>query len=95
MVYSIWAFNACDLGGLQCHNVAQRRTNNHSVINSLQKSDFGFLRAIHRAGVKAMSLRNKVVVFALAVMAVVGGLSLALNSVKHASILVASAVWGS
>ena len=44
---------------------------------------------------KAMSLRNKVVVFALAVMAVVGGLSLALNSVKHASILVASAVWGS
>jgi hypothetical protein len=42
-----------------------------------------------------MSLRNKVVVFALATVAVMGGLSFALNSVKHASILVASAVWGS
>lgn len=42
-----------------------------------------------------MSLRNKVVVFALAALAVVGGLSFALTNVKHASVLVASAVWGS
>jgi hypothetical protein len=58
-------------------------------------SDFGFLRAIHRAGVKAMSRRNKLVVFALAAVVAVGGLSFALTNVKHASILVASAVWGS
>ena len=42
-----------------------------------------------------MSLRNKVVVFTLAAIAAVGGLSFALTSVKHASIVVASAVWGS
>ena len=34
-----------------------------------------------------MSLRNKVVVLALAVLVAVGGLSFALTSVKHASIL--------
>jgi hypothetical protein len=42
-----------------------------------------------------MSLRNKVVVFALAALVAVGGLSFALTNAKHASILVASAVWGS
>lgn len=42
-----------------------------------------------------MSRRNRVVVFALATMVAVGGLSFALTSVKHASILLASAVWGS
>ena len=42
-----------------------------------------------------MSLRNKVVVFALATMVAIGGLSFALTNVKHASVLVASAVWGS
>jgi len=42
-----------------------------------------------------MSLRNKVVIFALAAMVVVGGLSFALTNVKQASIVVASAVWGS
>ena len=44
---------------------------------------------------KAMSLRNRVVVFALAALVAVGGLSFALTNAKHASILVASAVWGS
>jgi hypothetical protein len=85
----------CDFGGLQCHNVAQELNSNPIVINILQKSDFGFLRAIHRAGVKAMSLRKKVIVFALAALVAVGGLSFALTNAKHASILVASAVWGS
>jgi hypothetical protein len=42
-----------------------------------------------------MSLRNKVVVFTLGTIAAVAGLSLALTSLKHASIFVASAVWGS
>ena len=42
-----------------------------------------------------MSLRNKVLVFALAALIAVGGLSFALTSAKHASTLVASAVWGS
>jgi hypothetical protein len=42
-----------------------------------------------------MSLRNKVVIFALGAIAAVAGLSLALTSVKHASIILASAVWGS
>ena len=42
-----------------------------------------------------MSLRNKVVVFALGAIAAVAGLSLALISLKHASMVVASAVWGS
>ena len=84
-----------DFGGLRCHNVAQRRNNNSIVINSLQSDDFGFLRAIHRAGVKARSLRNKVAIFALAALIAVGGLSFALTNAKHASTLVASAVWGS
>jgi hypothetical protein len=66
-----------------------------SCNQQLTKSDFGFLRAIHRAGVKAMSLRNKIVVFTLGAIAAVAGLSLALTSLKHASIFVASAVWGS
>jgi hypothetical protein len=61
----------------------------------LTENDFGFPRAIHKAGVKAMSLRNKVVVFTLGAIAAVAGLSLALTSLKHASIFVASAVWGS
>lgn len=42
-----------------------------------------------------MSLKNKVVVFTLGTIAAVAGLSFALLSLKHASILVASAVWGS
>jgi hypothetical protein len=42
-----------------------------------------------------MSLRNKVVVFTLGAIAAVAGLSLVFTSLKHASILVASAVWGS
>lgn len=42
-----------------------------------------------------MSLRKKVVVFALAALIAVGGLSFALTNAKHASTLVASAVWGS
>jgi hypothetical protein len=61
----------------------------------LTENDFGFPRAIHEAGVKAMSLRNKVVVFTLGAIAAVAGLSLALTSLKHVSIFVASAVWGS
>ncbi len=40
-----------------------------------------------------MSLRNKFVVFTLGAIAAVAGLSLAF-SLKQASILVASAVWG-
>jgi hypothetical protein len=75
--------------------VAQTRNTKPNLINTLQESDFGFLRAIDRAGVKAMSLRNKVLVFALAALAVVGGLSFSLTNVKQASILAASAVWGS
>jgi hypothetical protein len=59
------------------------------------EDDFGFLRAIDKAEVKRMSLRNKVVVFTLSTIAAVAGLSLAFTSLKHASILVASAVWGS
>jgi len=42
-----------------------------------------------------MSRRNKLVVFALAAVIAVGGLRFALTSFKHASVLVASAVWGS
>lgn len=42
-----------------------------------------------------MSRRNKLVVFALAALIAVGGLSFVLTNVKHASMLVASAVWGS
>jgi hypothetical protein len=42
-----------------------------------------------------MSLRNKIVVFALGAIAAVAGLGLAFNSLKYASIVVASAVWGS
>jgi len=41
-----------------------------------------------------MSLRNKFVVFTLGPIAAVAGLSLAFTSLKQASILVASAVWG-
>ena len=52
-------------------------------------------RAIDKAEVEPMSLRNKLVVFTLGAIAAVAGLSLALTSFKHASILVASAVWGS
>jgi hypothetical protein len=65
-----------------------------SCNQQLTKSDFGLLRAIDRAGVKAMSLRNKVVIFTLGAIAAVAGLSLAFTSLKHASIFVASAVWG-
>jgi hypothetical protein len=42
-----------------------------------------------------MSLRNKVAVFTLGAIAAVAGLSLAFTSLKHASIVLASAVWGS
>ena len=42
-----------------------------------------------------MSLRNKVVVFTIGAIAAFAGLSVALTSLKQASILVASAVWGS
>lgn len=42
-----------------------------------------------------MSLRNKVVVFSLGLIAAIVGLGLVFTSLKHASILVASAVWGS
>jgi hypothetical protein len=51
--------------------------------------------AIHSAEVKSMSLRNKVMVFTLGAIAAIAGLGLAFTSLKHASILVASAVWGS
>lgn len=42
-----------------------------------------------------MSLSKKVVVFALGAIAAVAGLGLAFTSLKHASIILASAVWGS
>ncbi len=42
-----------------------------------------------------MSFRNKVVVFTLGAIAAVAGLSLAFTSLKYASIVLASAVWGS
>jgi hypothetical protein len=42
-----------------------------------------------------MSLRNKTVVFTLGAIAAVAGLGLAFTSLQHASIIVASAVWGS
>lgn len=48
-----------------------------------------------RAEVKRMSLRSKVVAFTLGAIAAVAGLSLVFTCLKHASILVASAVWGS
>jgi hypothetical protein len=41
-----------------------------------------------------MSLRNKVV-FALSAVAALAGLGLAFTTLNHASIIVASAVWGS
>jgi hypothetical protein len=65
-----------------------------SCNQQLTNNDFGLLRAIHRTGVKAMSLSNKLVVFTLGAIAAVAGLSLAFTSLKHASIVVASAVWG-
>jgi len=42
-----------------------------------------------------MSLKNKTVVFTLGAIAAVAGLGLAFAFLKHASIVVASAVWGS
>jgi len=42
-----------------------------------------------------MSLSKKVVVIALGAIAAVAGLGLAFTSLKHASIILASAVWGS
>jgi hypothetical protein len=42
-----------------------------------------------------MSLRNKIVVFALGAIAAVAGSGLVFTSLKHVSIVVASAVWGS
>ncbi|MGZ4859838.1 MAG: hypothetical protein ACXV8M_09810 [Candidatus Angelobacter sp.] len=42
-----------------------------------------------------MSLRKKVVVFSLGAIAAIAGLGLAFTSLQHASIVVASAVWGS
>jgi len=42
-----------------------------------------------------MSLRNKVVVFALGVVAAVAAICLAFTSLKHTSAPLASAVWGS
>jgi hypothetical protein len=85
----------CDFGISNVATWHRCTANNHNVINRLKRNAFGFLRAIHTAGVKAMSLRNKVVVFTLGAIAAVAGLSLVFTSLKHASILVASAVWGS
>lgn len=42
-----------------------------------------------------MSLRNKVVAVALGVVAAVAGVCLAFTSLKHRSVPLASAVWGS
>ncbi len=42
-----------------------------------------------------MSLRNRVVVFALGVVEAVAGLCLAFTSLKHVPVPLASAVWGS
>lgn len=42
-----------------------------------------------------MSFRNKVVIFVLGAVAAVAGLGIAFTNFKHASIVVASAVWGS
>ena len=42
-----------------------------------------------------MSLRNKIVVFALGAIVADAALGLAFTSLKHAAIVVASAVWGS
>jgi hypothetical protein len=41
-----------------------------------------------------MSLKNKVVVFALGAMAAIAGLGLDLTSLKNAVSVMASAVWG-
>jgi uncharacterized membrane protein HdeD (DUF308 family) len=75
--------------------VAQSFQNNNFVINNLQAVTL--VSGVQYIGqeFKAMSLRNKVVVFILGAIAAVAGLSLAFTSLKHASIVVASAVWGS
>jgi ethanolamine transporter EutH len=61
----------------------------------LKISGFGWQSAIKSAEVKRMSPRNKVVIFAFGAIAAFAGLGLAFTSLKHASIIVASAVWGS
>jgi hypothetical protein len=58
-------------------------------------SGFGFLSANTKCRGKSMSLRNRIVVFTLGAIAAVAGLGLAFTCFKHASIVVASAVWGS
>ena len=50
---------------------------------------------IESTEVTSMSLSKKVVVIALGAIAAVAGLGLAFTSLKHASIILASAVWGS
>lgn len=56
---------------------------------------FGVRSAIDKAEVTGMSLRNKVVVFTLGGLAAIAGLGLVLTNLQHASIALASAVWGS
>jgi hypothetical protein len=74
--------------------VAHSLINNYCVINRLKTRGFGWQSAIKSAEVKSMSLRNKVV-FALSAVAALAGLGLAFTTLNHASIIVASAVWGS
>jgi hypothetical protein len=89
-------------GGICCDTPADTVASWHTwsyiksiKINYLLPDSFGLVRAYRSAGVKSMSLRNKVVVFALGAIAAVAGLGLAFTSLKHAVIVVASAVWGS
>jgi hypothetical protein len=75
--------------------LAQSCQNNHFAINNLQAVTL--VSGVQYIGqeLKAMSFRNKVVVFTLGAIAAAAGLSLAFTSLKHASIVLASAVWGS
>ena len=75
--------------------MAHQSDGNNIVINNLRTVTLVCDVHIDRAEVNLMSFRNKVVVFTLGAIAAVAGLSLAFTCLKHASILVASAVWGS
>jgi hypothetical protein len=56
---------------------------------------FGVALAIHKAEVKGMSLRTKVIVLALGAIAAAAGWGLDLTALKNSVTVLASAVWGS
>jgi hypothetical protein len=82
-----------------CHGCRNRVAcvSNSSLLNLIGyvRTLFGFQLAIDVAEVTNMSLRKKLVIFAVAAVAAIAGLGLDQTILKNAVTVVASAVWGS